>query len=198
MLHVLAEHPVLAGLALLVLMAAQSAPVTGFFLPGIVVLPLLGALTGSGFLPFWSMFACIVTGAWLGDVLGFWVGRRARGTGSRWEANGLEQTAVQAAHGLVKRHGALSVVLGRFVWFIHPVVPPVIGLADLRPRTFILLDLPAVILWAMLYTGFGHIVTGVWLRQSARTIEVVGLVGIVLLIFLISRHLFTARARGPR
>lgn len=98
MLQALAHHPLLLGFALTVLMMAQSAPVTGFFLPGIVVLPLLGAVTGSGPVPFWFLLGCVVVGAWFGDIFGFWVGRRARDKHGRWEDGDLQKAAVRAAH----------------------------------------------------------------------------------------------------
>ncbi len=70
----LSDKPHSAGLILIALMVMESAPVIGFFLPDTFILPLLGTMTASSNSSFRYLFACAVVGAFLGDMLGFWLG----------------------------------------------------------------------------------------------------------------------------
>jgi len=51
----LTDHRPLAGLLLIILMMAESAPIIGFFIPGVLILPALGVITGSDAWSFWLM-----------------------------------------------------------------------------------------------------------------------------------------------
>jgi len=70
-LQLLSCHQQIAVPLLILLMAAESAPVIGFFIPGVLILPALGAMTGAEVLPFWVTYFCAVTGVMLGDALGY-------------------------------------------------------------------------------------------------------------------------------
>jgi len=71
----LSDHPQYAGPILIVLMMLESAPVVGFFIPGTFILPVLGAMIASSDNSFWYLYGCVVAGAFLGDLLGFWLAR---------------------------------------------------------------------------------------------------------------------------
>ncbi len=158
----LASHQHITGPVLVLLMVAESAPVTGFLVPGTLLLPAIGVISGSGNSPFIYLYVCAVSGGLLGDLAGYWLG----GAGKReWQLPFLlkhRQDKAAAARALVKRHGGLAVFMGRFIWLIHPAIPVAAGLAGVRFRTFLVADTAAVSLWVLLYMGSGHLLTGLW------------------------------------
>jgi undecaprenyl-diphosphatase len=178
----LSDHPQYAGAILIILMMLESAPVIGFFLPGTIILPLLGAMAASSDNSFWYLFICALTGAFLGDILGFCLGRLGA---HKWQPqlfNGHRQRTSKRAHELLQKHGLLALFLGRFVWLIHPAIPGAAGLLGIKPLQFILIDLLAIFFWVLLYMGAGHMLTGLWLKQTVEFIEILGLVITVVLL----------------
>ncbi len=176
------------ALGIVVLMTLESLPIVGLFLPGIVIMVGLGSLSGSGYFTFSECVLYAGTGALIGDSIGYWLGyvgvehrllhpHSRRGRRSR----------LQAEH-LVKRYGRLAVFLGRFVWVFHPAVPFIAGASGIRPGWFYLADVPAVLLWVLLYGGIGHWATGM---ARERTLEfAIGLGSLLLLAGLLAllRH----------
>ncbi|VAW61865.1 hypothetical protein MNBD_GAMMA09-3654 [hydrothermal vent metagenome] len=164
----LSDYPQYAGAILIVLMFLESLPVTGFFIPGIFILPLLGAVTASSDNSFWYLYICVACGALLGDVSGFWLGRLEA---HKWQPNILNryrQNTVQHSYAFIKKHGLLALFLGRFVWLIHPAIPGAAGLLKVKFNHFILIDTPAILLWALFYMGGGHLLTGLWFSHLAK------------------------------
>ncbi len=182
--NVLSAHPQYTGALLLVLMMMESAPVIGFFLPGTLILPLLGAMTASSNNSFWYLFICAVAGAFLGDMLGFWLGRLGA---HKWQPhlfNNQRQQKAKRARKLLHKHGLLALFLGRFVWLIHPAIPGTAGLLQVKTVPFITVDLSAIFLWVLLYMGGGHLLTGLW-GGFNRTLEWVEIFSVTLTLLVI-------------
>lgn len=181
--NVLGEYPQYTGAFLLFLMMLESAPVIGFFLPGTLILPLLGAMTASSNSSFWYLFTCALAGAFLGDMLGFWLGRLGA---HKWQPHLFSrhrQQTMKRAHALIHKHGLLALFLGRFVWLIHPAVPGAAGLLRVKTLQFVPVDLLAIFFWILLYMGAGHLLTGLWFKQTFQLIEILSL-AITVVLFL--------------
>ncbi len=188
----MAEHHDIAGPILFFLMIAESAPLTGFLVPGTLILPAIGILTGHDMSSFLYLYVYAVAGAFVGDLLGYWLGRRG---GQIWQPQLLKNHhshSIQLADELLKQHGSIAVFLGRFVWLIHPAVPTAAGLFGVPLRNFLWLDFIAASLWILLYMGAGHIITGIWIHQAPQVLHIVSLVlAVFLIMYLI--HLFISQ-----
>ncbi len=181
----LSDQPQYAGSLLVALMMIESAPVIGFFIPGSFILPLLGAMTTSTNNPFWYLFTCAVAGAFLGDMLGFWLGRLGA---HKWQPH-LFNSHHQRAHTLLHKHGLLALFLGRFVWLIHPAIPSAAGLLQVKTLPFITVDLLAIFLWVLLYMGGGHLLSGLWFNRTLEWLEIFGVALTLLIILSLLRYL---------
>jgi len=126
----------------------ESLVLVGILLPGIVILFGVGALIGLGLLEMVPIWIAASAGAFLGDVTSFYLGYRFRGhlleiwPFSRYPA--LMEQGTRFFHA----HGAKSVVAGRFIGPLRPIIPSVSGMMGMRPPRFLAVDIPTCIVWA--------------------------------------------------
>ena len=167
------------ALGIVLVMMLESMPIVGLFLPGVFIMVGLGSLSGTSYLSFADCVLYATIGALIGDSIGYWLGHL--GVEHRFLHPGTRRTRSSRAMAekLLKRYGRLAVFLGRFVWFFHPAVPLIAGITGIRPGWFYLADIPAVILWVLLYGGIGHWATGM---ARERTLEFMIGVGVLLVL----------------
>ena len=137
------------GFAIVFLVALlESLVLVGILLPGIVILFGVGTLIGLGLLELIPIWLAATTGAFIGDFLSYLLGHRFRGhlldiwPFSRYPA--LMERGTLFFHA----HGAKSVVAGRFIGPLRPIIPAVAGMMGMKPGRFIAVDVPACITWA--------------------------------------------------
>ena len=128
--------------------AVESLVLIGILLPGIMILFGIGALIGLGLLDFTPVWIAASAGALLGDSVSYALGYRYREhlldiwPFSRYP--GLMERGI----GFVQAHGPKSVVAGRFIGPLRPVIPAVVGIMGMRPARFFAADVAACIAWA--------------------------------------------------
>ena len=121
----------------------EALAVVGVVVPGVLIF--FGLAMALGLEPglFLAAWAVSSLGAFLGDGVSFWLGRR-------WQPE-LDSEVVRRARTLFHAHGGKSLFIGRFIGPIRPVVPLVGGMLGVRPSTFLLFATPACVLWAPTY-----------------------------------------------
>jgi undecaprenyl-diphosphatase len=135
----------------------ETTLVVGLFLPGSTLLLLLGALSANGYLDFGDLVWFAVAGAFLGDNCNFWLGQRY---GNKWTRTGvwfLTPAHFAHAHRFFDRHGAKSVLLGRFLPSVKEIAPFVAGTVSMRQRTFMFWNVLGAIGWGLLWVGGGYL-----------------------------------------
>lgn len=126
----------------------------GTFLEGESVLALAGVAASYGYLTFEYVVAVAVLGAFLGDQLCFWIGRRY---GQRIMAR-YPKLAAKAprVERLVRRWDAPAVILLRFLYGLRIAGPIVIGSFGISPWRLAFFNFVGALLWAPLIAGFGY------------------------------------------
>jgi membrane protein DedA with SNARE-associated domain/membrane-associated phospholipid phosphatase len=155
-LNFIGLHPNLAIAAAFLVSAGEALPIIGLFSPSTVVLVGIGGLVGLGKVSFWPVFIATILGATIGDAISYWIGRIYK--------NGLVEIWPFSRHrGLLTagqrhfaRRGGMSIVIGRFVPGIKPVVSGVAGMMGMGAFRFTILNLLSAIAWAA-----AHILPGV-------------------------------------
>jgi len=115
----------------------------------------LGAMTATSNHSFWYLYVCAASGAFLGDMSGFWLGRFEA---HKWKPHIFShrrQSTAKRAFAFIKKHGLLALFLGRFVWLIHPAIPGAAGLLRVKFKHFIVIDALSILLWILFYMGGG-------------------------------------------
>ena len=126
----------------------ESLVLVGILLPGIVILFGVGTLIGLGIMELVPIWLAATSGAFLGDFLSYLLGHRFRGhlldiwPFSRYPA--LMERGTRFFHA----HGAKSVVAGRFIGPLRPIIPAVAGMMGMKPGRFVAVDIPACVTWA--------------------------------------------------
>lgn len=126
----------------------ESLVLIGILLPGIMILFGVGAFIGLGLLDLVPVWIAASAGALLGDTLSYTLGYRYR-------EQLLDVWPFSRYPGLMERgmsffqiHGPKSVVAGRFIGPLRPVIPAVAGILGMRPSRFLSVDVAACIAWA--------------------------------------------------
>lgn len=187
-------HPHIGLILALLIAFAESLAIVGAVVPGSVTMTAIGALIGSGVMPFTPTLIAAIVGAFLGDWLSFWIGKRYHQklkiiwpfrNNLRWLARGED---------FFQRHGGKSVVFGRFFGPARSAIPLIAGLMQMSNPRFILAALPSATIWAMIYMAPGILIgeLSLELPPHLATLFIVSVLGVVAFgwIFFLLFHLF--------
>ncbi|AOV17738.1 hypothetical protein BJI67_12360 [Acidihalobacter aeolianus] len=154
-----ADHPELAWGVVFLIALGESLAVVGLLIPGSAIMFAIGALVAAGALNLWTTLAAAAVGAVVGDSLSYWLGYHyCDHVRDMWPFRKHPQW-LQTGERFIQRHGGKSVLFGRFVGPVRPIVPVVAGMMRMSPRRFLWANLLSALLWAPAYMapgiGFG-------------------------------------------
>ncbi len=187
-------HPTWAGLLVAFIAFAESLALVGLFLPGAAMMFGIGALVGSGTLALWPTLAWAAAGAIAGDGVSFWLGRRFHGQLRALWPFRTHPELIENATAFFERHGGKSVLFGRFVGPIRPVIPAVAGMMDMPTARFFAVNIISGIFWAPVYVlpGMVFAATLGLAAEIATRLAVMGglLLGLVVVVLWLIHRLF--------
>lgn len=123
----------------------------GLVVPGAAVMVAAGALVTLGALEFWPTLLAAVAGAIVGDGISYWLGHHYRDRlHSFWPFRSHAQWLSRGGN-FFRRHGAKSVLFGRFVGPVRPIVPVVAGMLGMPPAHFYAVNVLSALAWAPAY-----------------------------------------------
>jgi membrane protein DedA with SNARE-associated domain len=180
----------------------ESLAIIGFFLPGVLLLFVVGAVvSGDMTLFFWCWLSAFI-GALGGDWTSYLVGRRYRDSIDDWPLLSRYPDLMERARDVVVRHGPKGVFVGRLLGPTRPFSALIAGAMNLPPRTMLLATIPACAVWVPVYMLPG-LLFGASLELAAEFAGRLVLVLVVLLLVLwiviwVTRVVygFTARRSG--
>lgn len=151
--------------------------VTGLVVPSGLATAVGTVLALQGQIALSSVVVAALAGGWLGDVLGFWVGRFAGGR--LLSGEGRFGRAVARRHATLSRflgrHPVYSVTVARWVSFVRTLMPMAAGASRLRFSTYLLYEAPGVVGWVILYVAVGLLAGESW-ELATRVVGVGGAV----------------------
>ncbi len=151
LLNWLATHPHYAGLLVFAIALTESLVIVGLIVPGAVLMFGTGALIATGHLSFWPTFAWAAAGAVVGDGLSYYVGRHYKQQlGGLWPFRRRPELIATGVR-FFQRHGGKSVLMGRFVGPVRPIIPAVAGMLDMPTGRFFAVNVASALAWAPLY-----------------------------------------------
>jgi len=165
------------------------------FLPGDSLLVTAAILSSALGITPWQIILVGVVAAFLGDQVGFWLGRRVGRRLFRDDARVLRTSRLQEAEAFFAKYGALALVLGRFVPIVRTYVPLAAGTADLRWRRFTLWNLVGGFAWVVGMTVVGVLLGGI--PFVAHNIDVLSVVIVVVSVLPVVIGALRARRTRP-
>ncbi len=144
-------NPGWAGATIGLVAFLEGLAVVGILVPGIVILFGFGALVGLGILDLATVWLWCSAGAILGDGLSFWLGYHFKHRIEEiWPFSKFPELF---AHGkkYFRQHGLKSIIIGRFVGPVRPIIPVIAGMLHMPPKRYVPANLLAGTFWAPAY-----------------------------------------------
>lgn len=156
-LNWLATNPEWVAITIAVIAFLESLAIAGIVIPGVLLLFGASAVAGGGTLGIWVALSSALIGAVLGDCLSFFLGKTLKDhIRDLWPFRKYPQW-LNNGEKFFAKHGGKSVIIGRFVGPIRPVLPLVAGMLDMPALRFVSINFISALGWAPLYVLPGYL-----------------------------------------
>lgn len=144
-------------IALAAILFAETGLLVGFFLPGDTLLFAAGFFAAQGRLNLGLALIALFLGTFLGNIVGYEIGRRS---GPRVFNNEkallFNKQNVIYAQNFYKKHGGKTILIARFIPIIRTLAPLIAGIGKMRYRLFISYNFIGGVIWVSLVTMIGY------------------------------------------
>jgi len=165
----------------LLISLTEALPFIGLILPGGIVVGFFGFSSAQGYLNIVNLIWFAAAGAILGDGIGYYLGTKGVKF-FKHENKILRMGHIEQGEEFFRKHGSKSILLGRFVGVLRPVVPFVAGLSGMDKKIFLFWNIIGGILWSITY-----LLTGYFFGSALPAIEAWSAKGgIIILSLLVS------------
>ncbi len=151
-------------IGIMVIIFAETGLLIGFFLPGDSLLFTAGLLVAGGLVaPLWVVLLLLPVAAVLGNLVGYWIGRKAGpAVFNKPDSRLFKAEYVDRSQAFFDRNGARTIVLARFVPVVRTFATVMAGASRMDVRRYALYSVIGGVLWAA-----GVTLLGFWLGQIA-------------------------------
>lgn len=150
-------HPIWVFIAIYLSAFIESLAIIGIIIPGVAILFAVAAVAGSIGLAieFCLLAACL--GAISGDVLSYYLGQHlGPHLKQRWPISRYPK-AIQNGEIYFNKYGSISVIIGRFIGPLRPVLPMIAGMLNMPAARFISFNVLSSLIWAPVYILPGYL-----------------------------------------
>lgn len=147
----LAANPQWLGLAIFVIACIECLAIAGIIVPGTVLLFAVGVMAGNGALSLWETLALAYFGGLLGDAISYALGRYFHQDIRRLPGLRSHPQWLSGAETYFERYGVASLLLGRYIGPLRPMLPMVAGMLSMPIGRFIAVSMLAAAGWAVAY-----------------------------------------------
>ncbi len=129
------------------------------FLPGDSLLFVAGTIAGVGGMSLPVLIVLLTVAAILGDAVNYSVGRYFGPRVFAWEnSRWFNRAAFERTHAFYERHGAITIVVARFLPFVRTFAPFVAGIAEMSYPKFALYNVIGAVLWVVGLSSLGYLI----------------------------------------
>ena len=159
----LSANPQWLGVAIFLVACIECLAIAGVIVPGTVLLFAVAVLAGSGAMSLSETLLLGFAGGLLGDALSYTLGRRFHQNIRQLPLLRDHPEWIGGAETYFHRYGIASLLVGRFIGPLRPLLPLIAGMLDMPLVKFISVSLVAAAGWSIAYLGPGW-VTGAAFR----------------------------------
>ncbi|GLI32772.1 MAG: VTT domain-containing protein [Syntrophales bacterium] len=202
LLTFISHHPELAYGLIFLISLSESLALVGLLVPGTVIMFGVGAVVATGSLNLFPVLLMAMIGAIAGDGVSYWLGHHYKEKLVNIWPFSRHPGMLNKGEAFFHRHGVKSVLFGRFVGPVRPMIPVVAGMLGMHPVRFSVVNVLSAIGWALVY-----ILPGVFFGASlalAGTVStrlavlvLILVAGIWSLIWISTRTLSLLDRKGP-
>ncbi|MGC5701807.1 bifunctional DedA family/phosphatase PAP2 family protein [Pseudomonas sp. NFXW11] len=147
----LTSNPQWLAVAIFIVACVECLAIAGIIVPGTVLLFAIAVLAGNGALSLGETLLLGFCGGLLGDLVSYLLGRRFHQSIRRLP--GLRQNPqwINGAETYFQRYGIASLLVGRFIGPLRPMLPMVAGMFDMPFARFVAVSLLAGAGWSVAY-----------------------------------------------
>jgi membrane protein DedA with SNARE-associated domain/membrane-associated phospholipid phosphatase len=147
----LAANPSWLSVAIFVVAFIECLAIAGIIVPGTVLLFAVAALAGSGVLPLGEVLLLGFVGGLLGDAISYFLGRKFHQNIRRLPGLRHHPEWIGGAETYFQRYGIASLLVGRFIGPLRPMLPMVAGMFDMPFPRFAAVSVIAAAGWSIVY-----------------------------------------------
>ena len=144
-------HPGWAGVFVFLVAFSESLAIVGLFMPGVVLMFGVGTLVALGSIEFWPTFWLAVAGAIAGDGLSYWLGIHFKDQLRELWPFSRYPSLFAKGESFFLRHGGKSILFGRFVGPVRPIIPATAGMLGMSAWKFFSVNIISALAWAPAY-----------------------------------------------
>ncbi|MDO5610164.1 MAG: VTT domain-containing protein [Pseudomonadota bacterium] len=151
------DNPAAAAIIAFLIAFGDALAVIGILVPAFPLLFAVGTLIGLGHANGPLIVLCAAAGAFAGDGVSYWIGHRwgpqMRGL---WLFRRYPQL-LDRSERMFHRHGAMSILIARYVGAVRPFVPAIAGMLRMPFSRYAAASAAACISWAALFLAPGWV-----------------------------------------
>ncbi|MBX8597810.1 DedA family protein, partial [Pseudomonas cichorii] len=147
----LTANPSWVAIAIFVVAFIECVAIAGIVVPGTVLMFAIAALAGSGILSLSEVLLLGFLGGLLGDAVSYFIGKHFHQ--NIRQLPGLRQHPewLTGAETYFHRYGIASLLVGRFIGPLRPMLPMIAGMFDMPFPRFAIVSIIAAAGWSIVY-----------------------------------------------
>lgn len=126
------------------------------FLPGDSIIFASGAFAAIGSMDLFSLYILFLAAAILGDTANYTIGKKIGTKAFEKDIKFLNKEYLNKAHSFYEKHGAITIVIARFIPIIRTFAPFVAGIGEMHYTKFISYNMVGGIMWVSLFLFGGY------------------------------------------
>lgn len=130
----------------------ESFPVFGSIIPGTVTMTMIGASMGAGILPIFSTMLWTLSGAFIGDSSGYFLGRYFQDRIAGIWPFTRRPDWLASGRNFFAKHGGKSIFMGFYMGPLRSMMPLIAGTLSFPSWRFFAAIIPSACVWSILYT----------------------------------------------
>ncbi|WP_025209413.1 DedA family protein [Hippea sp. KM1] len=179
------ENPLLVYAIIGAISFLESFVVIGEFVPGAAFALAGGFLASKGIISITYLIIWAIIGAIAADIISYYLGILAYvKTLNRPMPKRFKEVLTKGER-FFRKHGGISVFLGRFIGPLRPIIPFVAGFMRMKTASFLIWATTSGIIWGIAYVGAGYIV-GNNIKRILNTLNGINTtIGLILMILVL-------------
>lgn len=154
-----AVSPLARGIIIFLFAYGEGLPVIGSILPGGTIALLVGSLSTQGFISPLFAISIITIGSFLGDITGFFIGKKLKNW--KWIGRFIGNERNQKSWDVFDRHVALIIIFGKLLPVVRSAPSFFAGARNVSMKKYFFYTFVGSLLWAIVGIYGGNILSRV-------------------------------------